>query len=137
MKFLAFLLIPIISFSQTKKDFKIIVNVADTTNLFNRVSLAFIEQGYVVETRQPDIGFMATGARTFKGMTAASSMFKALIKDSTVTFTGMVRIDVNFMGSPDTFSPIHYTAKGSMHRKVWDEMLLIAQKFGNRISYAP
>jgi hypothetical protein len=128
-------LIPALSFAQTRKDTKIIVVPSDTSNLVNRIALALIEKGYSIEQKDPSIGFIASGEKTMKTV-AASTKVRALVKDSTIVFTGLFAFDIK-MGTERTFDPVEYrTDKNNLYRKAWDEIYLIAKEFGDSISFS-
>jgi hypothetical protein len=124
------LLLPFISIGQNKKDTKIIVTVTDTTNLFNRLALAFIEKGYTLEQKDKELGFIATGEKTHPKM-AASKKLRAQIIKGTIIFTGLVALDSQIAGLARTFDPLQYRgAKGSVFMDAWEEMKGIASQFG-------
>jgi hypothetical protein len=129
-------LIPALSFAQQKGDSKIIVVASDTTNLLNRIAITFIDKGYSIEGKDPAIGYVASGEKTMKTV-AASTKVRAIVKDSTIVFTGLCALDIKILDSERTFYPTSYkTNKGNIFRTAWDEMYFIAKQFGTRISFS-
>jgi hypothetical protein len=138
---LILLLLPAVTFAQNKKDTKIIVTVADTANLFNRIAKMFYQRGYSLTQKDEVNGFLATDGKEVQYL--GLSRYRALIQDSTVTLTGEIAFnsysnkvisgtDVNNEYSPVSFSGM----KGSLIRKSWDEMQEIAKLIGEKITYA-
>lgn len=132
---LVFNLILISAFGQQKKDTKVIVHVDDTAGLVNRVALKLYEAGYSLEQKDIAAGFLATnekdkGSRSFK--------IRALIKDSTITLTGLVANNVKmFANQQRTFTEVGFFGmKGSDMRLAWEELMNIANQFGPRIEYS-
>lgn len=127
-------------YCQEKKDSKIIVSVNDTNNLFNKIALAFIDKGYSFENKDPQLGFIATAEKSIP-KTAGSMKVRAVIKDSTVTFTGLFASDVEMkiLGTKleRTFDPVTFWgANNGSYKICWREIESIAKQFGNRIAYS-
>lgn len=121
-----------IGYSQSKGDSKILVQVADTSNLLNRLVMYLYEHGYTVAQKDPALGFVATDE---KGLGAVSLKVNALVKDSTIVFTSMwasnISLDLGGVKSERNFSPVKYGGmKGSDYRLTWDETAKIAKAFG-------
>lgn len=138
--FLILLFFPASLFAQQKKDSKVIVTVSDTSNLFNRVALQFYERGYTLEQKDQQVGFISTTEKPLK-KTSGSVKIRALIKDSTITFTAVnaLDIEVEILGikSERTFEPVgFFGAKNSINMKSWNEMKSIAESFGGTITYS-
>jgi hypothetical protein len=53
----------ITSYSQVKKDTKIIATITDTANVFNRLALAFYDRGYSFEQKDKELFFLATNEK--------------------------------------------------------------------------
>jgi hypothetical protein len=132
--FVSFLICTLSSYSQEKKDSKIIAHVTDTANLFNRLSMAFIDNGYAFENRDQQLGFIATGEKSIP-KTPTSMKIRAVIKDSTITFTGTLALDIQMtvFGSKSerSFEPVQYIGeKNASYKVCWREMEGIAKQFG-------
>jgi hypothetical protein len=135
MKYLlAFLLCPLLSFSQSKKDTKIIVSLSDTNSIVNRVSTAFHERGYSLENKEGD--FVSTKEKSIKAGFPTAVKLRAFLSGNTLTFTGEYKVDVAVMGQPPTWDQISFTGfKGSAAKLSWEEMDKIARNFGT-VSYS-
>jgi hypothetical protein len=135
-----FLMCTLSSFAQEKKDAKITVTVKDTINLFNRVALALYEKGYSLANKDSQAGFIATDEKPVP-KTAGSMKIRALVKDSTITFTGLMAIDVEMkiLGTKleRTFDPVTFWGeKNGSYKICWREMESIAKQFGDKITYS-
>lgn len=132
-------LIPALAFSQQKKDTKITTTAKDTGNLFNRVAMTLIDNGFPIEQKDKDLGYIQTGERKIE-KAEGSSKIRAVIKDSIITFTSTFAINVEItlsgVKSSRVFEPVYYGGmKGSMIRRAWEIMDEIAKQFG-AVSYS-
>ena len=138
MKYLVlFLLLPFVSTSQEKKASKVIVIAKDTSNLFKRVSAFLLADGYTFEQRDEELQFIATAGKKMP-RSGGSGKLRASIKDSIVTITGLVTVEsLLSKGDATTFEPVSYKGmNGSLNMKVWNEMVAVARKLGEQISYS-
>jgi hypothetical protein len=129
LPFLVFI-IPILSFTQEKRDTKIKVIVIDTTNLFNRLASYLYENDYSMEEKDPIGGFLLTKARPLKKANAYYKI-KTLAKDSTLIISGLLNMPV--FGKD--FDPVEWTKSKSLNTEIWKYMVDIANHFGKRITY--
>src|SRR5688572_30273980 len=60
-------------YTQEKKDSKVIIKIADTTGVLNKISLVLYERGYSILQKDEQLKFIATDEKTFK---AANGSFK-------------------------------------------------------------
>ena len=136
-RFILLILSPLFSFSQAKNDSKIIVTVSDTSNLFNRVLLQLYENGYALENKDEVLKFAATKEKNL-GKGATLLKVKVLVKDSTLTLTGLVGSYVQLIKTDSpVFIPVEYRGmKGSSIRIAWEEMLNISKQFGSGLGYS-
>lgn len=126
-----FLICTLSSFGQKNKDRKIIVAVSDTTNLFNRVAQAFYEKEYTLDNKDQQAGFISTKEKAIKAGFSTDVKLRVQIKDSILTFTGEMRVNLSMMGQPPSFDPIYnWGMKNTPARLSWQEMELIAKQFG-------
>lgn len=127
---LSLFLIPTLSYSQAKRDTKVIVTVSDTSNLFNRVVMSLYERGYTLEQKDEKLNFIATGEKPMPKL-GASMKLRVMIKDSIMVVTGLHALDIKIMGLERTFDPNEYRGmKGSVWMTAWDEMVSFARQFG-------
>jgi hypothetical protein len=136
----SFLLWALTSFSQEKKDSKIIVTVSDTTNLFNRLALAFYEKGYSLENKDQQLKVIFTNEKHID-KSARSMKIMALIKDSNIVFSGVQALDIEqkILGTKleRVFEPVLYRRdKGSDFYVCWQEIESIAKQFGTNITFS-
>ncbi len=129
-----------ISYSQQlqKKDTKIIVVSADTSNLFNRIILALFERGYSIESKDEQLKLLASTERAWG---SRSVKIRAMIKDSVIIFTGQVanNVTISLWGAKAerTFDNIYYGGmKGSDLRIAWEELDSFAKEFGSDLKYS-
>lgn len=130
------LLICFACYSQSKGDSKIVVQVADTSGLFNKVALYFYENGYTIASKDPALGFLATDE---KSLGSRSIKVNALVKDSAIVFTSQwannVTLDFGGVKTERIFYPVKFVGmKGSDIRIAWEEMSKVAKSFGE-VSY--
>lgn len=130
MRYLFLLLIPTICFAQSKGDTKIIVKTSDTANLFNRVVSYLYDNGYSLERKDSEAGFLLTDEREMKKYTCLYKI-KALVKDGTITFTSTMKLPT----LDNSFSEVHWTKGDSFYRRVWDIVDEAAKQFGS-VSYS-
>lgn len=132
-----FLILASLSLSaQKNKPRKIIVVATDTTNLFNRVALAFYDKEYTIDNKDPQAGFISTKEKAIKAGYSTDVKLRAQIKDSIIVFTGEMRVNVSLYGQPASFDPIYeWGMKGTPARLSWMEMEGIAKEFGP-VTYA-
>jgi hypothetical protein len=124
---IAFILLPMICFSQEKKDTRIIVAATDTTNLFNRIVFYLYEQGYSLERKDEAVGFLQTDEREMKKVSVLYKI-KVLVNNGTMTFTSSIKIPA--LGDK-AFSDTFYTKGDSFYRMSWDITKSIAENFGS------
>lgn len=134
---LAAVLYTTLSYSQQpkKKDAKIIVTPTDTTNLFNRITIALFEQGYNPDIKDEKAGIVISKEKDFR---TYSVRIRAIVTSTTITFSGQGRFYSLVRGDKDDdFEDIYYAgAKGSDLRNAWEEIDKIAKRFGNNINYS-
>ncbi|HMC87887.1 MAG TPA: hypothetical protein VKI61_20335 [Chitinophagaceae bacterium] len=123
--------------AQQKHDTKIVVTATDTVNLFKRVALYLLDQGYTIENKYDDLQSLTTGAHEWTGLTAATYKIGVRVNGSEITFTGQMRLEVAILGTqPSSYDLIDYRpSKQHMYHKVWDWMETIAKHFGTEIKY--
>lgn len=119
-----FLICTLSSFSQQKKDTKVIVAVSDTTNIFNRLTKAFYEKGYTLETKDETAGFINTKEKEMDKYTPFQTI-RAFVSGNTITFTSKIR-----MGNLGTFDIEFYNRRKNAYVAAWEEMESIAKQFG-------
>jgi hypothetical protein len=132
-RFLFLLLIPTLSFAQSKHDTKIIATVQDTTGLFNRVSLAFYEAGYTMEQKDDALKFLATAPKIIPSYNTGNLKIRALIKGNTIIFSGVFTtgIDLIVKTKENTYYDIEYRgSKGGLFMETWRMMEAVAKQFG-------
>jgi hypothetical protein len=131
MKLLIYLLlIPCLSFAQSKGDTKVIVTVTDTANLFNRVAMVLYEKGYSLAQKDESLHFMATNEKATK---YANVKINVLVKGNEVTLYG--DMDATFTIIVD-YEPIVFRGvNGSLYKRVFAELQSIAEKIGGEIRY--
>lgn len=133
-------LIPTLAFGQSKKDTKISVTTTDTSGLFKRVALAMYERGYTFENKDDQLQFISTHPKQLQKW-SAEMKFRMLVKDSTVSITGSIALNVELslggVKSTKSFSDIYYGgAKNSPLREAWVEMDTIARLIGGKVTYS-
>lgn len=140
MKLIAIILLPVFSLAQPpKKSSKVIVTIADTASVFNRLSLAIFDRGYTFETKDDQLKLVSTNEKPVK-KGGASAKIRARIIDSTIVLTGVIALDVEMtilgVKMERTFSKVEYIgAKKSPMREAWNELVEIAQMFGTSIRF--
>lgn len=124
--------------AQERLDKKVIVTVTDTAGIFKRVGLYLLEQGYTIESKYDDLQTLTTGAHPFKGSFAATYKVGVQVKGAELIVTGLTRLEIVLFGTqPSNYDPVDYrTNKGHLHRKVWEQMELIAKNFGTELKYS-
>lgn len=128
---LIFLFVPSFALSQTRKDTKIIVTLADTANAFNRLALKLYENGYTVEKKDEQVKFLVTEPKSLKRWNAYLKI-RAIQKGNTIVFTG----EVNLPSFDNRFDQLEYMGvKGSIYRDSWALIESIAKQFGT-LSYS-
>jgi hypothetical protein len=137
---LALLLLPCLAMAQNKGDQKIIVTVTDTAKLFSRAANYLMDIGYNIQQQDEILGYINTDESEMKKWNASQKL-RVRIQDSTMTITGQFALngEMVFLGTKQsrTFSPAEYRGvKGSMYMTVWNEMLLMARYFGDKIRYS-
>lgn len=127
------LFITSLAFTQpAKKDTKIIV-ATDTANLINRIAAELYSNGYSVDKKDREVGYIESGEKSFGSY---SLKMKAIISDSSVTFTGQIASNVGLafggIRVERTFADVFYAVmKSSDFRKAFDTMDVFAKKFGS------
>jgi hypothetical protein len=131
MKLLIYLLlIPCLSFAQSKGDTKVIVTATDTANLFNRVAMVLYEKGYSLAQKDESLQYMATNEKATK---YANVKINVLVKGNEVTLYG--DMDATFTIIVD-YEPIVFRGvNGSLYKRVFAELQSIAEKIGGEIRY--
>lgn len=134
-----FLICSLSSYSQKKGDTKIIVEVIDTTNLFNKVAMAFYEKGFSLEQKDDQLKFIATDEKNLPKDRAMQMKLRAFIKDNTLIISGLIAINMDIIVQTKTkqWDVAEYRGmKGSAYMVTWEEMESIAKLFGDKISYS-
>ena len=91
-----------------------------------------IERGFSIASKDPEIKFIESSEKT---MERSSVIIRALVKDSSVIFTGKVasNITISFFGekSERVFYDVYYGGmKGSDMRNAWEYIDQFAKQFG-------
>jgi hypothetical protein len=127
---MALLLLPILSFAQSKGDTKIIVTT-DSTGLFNKVAMILYESGYSLAQKDEALKFMASNEKILRW---ANVKVNALVKGNEVILSGVFDPVVSVITDPE---PIVYRGmKGSIYRTTFAELQAIADKIGGQIRYS-
>jgi hypothetical protein len=122
------LLLPALSHAQQRGDTKIIVNVKDTANLLNRISLALYERGYDIHTKDTAVGFISTEPKAMSLSWLVKGRF--LIKGNTIVITGEVGVNSN-ADRRISFEPMEYRGLSiSLNKGAWEELEEIGRQFG-------
>jgi hypothetical protein len=137
--FTVLLLLPMVVFSQQKKDTKIIATVSDTSKLFDKVINLLYTEDYIVKVEDKERGMIVTEARNLKADATTKVFYKLRLSDSTITISGQAKIDMEFtFGSVKTemsYIDVYFGgSKGSGLRKAWNEMDRLAKELGS-VSY--
>ena len=85
------LFFPVVCLSQSKGDSKVLVSVTDTSNLFNRVVKSLYEQGYSIEEKDQQAGFIETKYRELKQFGGKYKM--RILFGGGLTITGAYRLE--------------------------------------------
>ncbi len=132
MRFLLLLfLLPFFSAAQQKGNTKIIVNVADTSNLLTRMATHFYEKGYLIELKDDAAALIETERKLLPKLNV-SYKITALIKENAIVFSSFANLP-----SFDTyFDPVKYGGpKNSTSMQVWSAMQEIAKEFGSNLTF--
>lgn len=133
--FLLLFLTPILCLGQSKKDLKIIVTVADTTNLSDRIARAFQLNEFSIDNK--DAGFVSTREKSINAPFPTEVKVRALISGNQITFTGERRMNISVYNQPAAFERISFSGvKGSVARISWNELDKIAKLLGDQITYS-
>lgn len=112
------------------KSNRIILHFRDTTGLFTRLAKDLIDRGYDLETKDRETGVIKTKVRNLPGGWSHSVQIRALLRDSTLTFSATQPNDFSW----DIF---YMTRKGTTFHQTWNELMNIAlQLQPDRIRYA-
>ncbi len=95
MKYIILFLLPSVALSQQKKDTKILVAIADTTNILNKISAVLFENGYTIEEKNDQLKHFVTKRKTLK-QSSTDLVLRILVKDSIVVMTGVMYSIGNF-----------------------------------------
>jgi DNA polymerase II large subunit len=125
-----FLICTLSAFTQQKKDTKVSVVASDTSNLFNRVALAFYQKGYTLETKDETVGFMHTKEKEMEKYTPYQTI-STFVVNGVITMTSKIR-----MGNLGTFDVEFYNRKKQAFTAAWEEMESIAKQFGDKLTYS-
>jgi hypothetical protein len=117
-------LIPTLCFCQQKKDSKVIVSVSDTSNLFNRITLALYEKGYTLDTKDESVGFIKTKEKEMEDYFAYQSM-TVFIKQGVITLTSKIRL-----GGVGTFDVEYMGERKNAFTASWNEVVSFGKQFG-------
>lgn len=127
---IALLLSPLLSFSQSKGDTKIIITTPDSTGLFNKVAMVLYESGYTLSKKDEALQFVSMNKQTRWAHVTAN----ALVKGNTITLSGIFEATITVLDDPE---PITYRGmKGSIFRTTFAELQAVADKIGGQISYS-
>lgn len=129
-----FLICALVSFGQEKLDKKIVVVVSDTSNLYQRVRIAFGKNDFQVK-EDGDYSTVSTFARPLRSM-AGYAISIAEISGNRITISGRYgQVKINDWGKTredDSWKNIVYM-KGS---KLWPLLEKVADKLDGEISYS-
>jgi hypothetical protein len=129
MKLLLILLLcPLLSFAQSKGDTKVIITVADSAGLFNKVAMALYEKGYSLTQKDESLHFLATSEKPIKW---ANIKMNALVKGKEIILSGFY--DATLFAIVK-FEPIVYR-NTKFDRNNFAELQSIAEKIGGEIRY--
>lgn len=119
-----------------KKSSKIVVS-ADTAGVFNKIVLSLYDLGYTIESRDDVNKFVLSGEKEFGSY---SIKMKALVKDSSIVFSGFMasNVSISIYGAKTerAFGSVYFGGmKGSPLRDAWEKLENFALSFGATISY--
>lgn len=125
-----------------KKASKIIVLVKDSANtLLDKVTKTLFDHGYTVDNKDEKLKLISTKERSSKKYNTLTRI-RVSINDTAVVIVGDIALgfDVGLFGTRDlqpSYSEIYYGgAKNSPLREAWNELDVIARKFGDKIIYS-
>jgi hypothetical protein len=115
-----------------KKANKIIVLVRDSANnLLDRIASTLYDKGYTIENKDEKVKFISTKERQGEKWSTYYKV-RARINDTAIVFTGQIALT-----KEDNYFDIDYRgSKVSALREAWNELDVIARKFGNNIIYS-
>lgn len=128
------LLVPVLSLAQNKGDSKIIIALADTAGIYDRIKLALVKADFIVkELNSRDS--ITTYPRELKTM-SGFAIAHAIIKDGEVVINGFyTRRKISYYGviktSKDVKPIVHYRSS-----KLWALLMKVATDIGGEIKYS-
>ena len=127
---LFFLIVPATCFSQENGDHKIILTVEDTSNLYNRIKYAMVDNDFIVKDdgRKDSLSTYPVELGSLPGL---SRLF-AKINGHTIILSGIYGLqridDWGYNRNPKQFKPIVYYQGGK--GKAWRLLLAVAEDIG-------
>ena len=134
-RLLIFLLIlPFFSNAQKIEDSKIIVTVADTSNIYRKVKIALVNNDFIVKDNY-NLDTLTTYSREFTSM-PGHCVAIAIIQGNYVIISGyysLKRLDwFGFTQSSNNFQKVQYYKSS----KSWDLLMRVAEGIEGKISFA-
>jgi 16S rRNA C1402 (ribose-2'-O) methylase RsmI len=121
-------------YGQKSLDTRIIVTVSDTTGLYEKVRMAFVDEGImIVDNRRTD----SISTHPYNLQSTTYLLTYAAIKDNTVVFWGyLADANTNLLGitvnpSKNQYQKIFYYPRD----KYWKKLKKIAERVGVTLSY--
>lgn len=120
--------------SQNKGDSKIVITLSDTTDMREKIRLAFAKADFIIkDLNDPDS--ITTYPRELKSI-SGTSVARAIIKGDKITLSGFYSLKkLNYFGfakSGKDVKPIIYYKSG----KLWPLLMKVANNIGGTIGYA-
>ncbi len=130
--FIPMLLISMYSFSQKEGNSKIIIKLADTAGIYNKVKYALVNSEFIVKDNG-NRDTLTTYTQEYSGIFCKAT---AIIEGSTITLSGVYglkRLDeFGYSGNPKKYQDIIYY-KGSQS---WKLLRYVASLIGGEISFS-
>lgn len=117
------------SYSQEKKDSKIIVTLADTSSIFERVVKSLYEKGYDLESKDKQLNFISTKEKPLNKY-AFDLKTRIIFKENTMVITGKIAASFESMFGKTPVDVEFVGAKSSPVREAWNEMVDFGKQFG-------
>ncbi len=121
-------------FSQNKADTRILIKIKDTSNTYEKVKYALVNEEFIVK----DNGRRDTLTTYAHGFNALFCIVQAaLFRDSVVIrgWYGVKRLDdFTVTSGPSNYKPVlYFGGRGDM----WKHLMNVAKRIGDEINYAP
>ena len=135
MKLCALLLclLPFFAVAQKIEDSQIIITLSDSTDLYKKVKIAFVNADFIVKDNYK-LDTLTTYSREFTSM-AGHCVAVAILKGNTVTLTGyysLKKLDwFGFTQSSNNFQKVLYYKSS----KSWDLLMKVAEGIGGQITF--